>query len=145
MIKKYIVYVYYLFDTVLVLRNVVQKYSSFARRKGDDTFDRVYGPKSGLEWEPASNAIGKVPSKSVAKGGKPWWWSGYCTWTQISFNHLVVWNRMNIPWWKQAGFVEPVFSIWEVTYLKKSNVTLVSFGGRWTILLLTSWWRAHWT
>ena len=32
-----------------------------ACRKGDDTFDRVYGPKSGLEWEPASHMIGKAP------------------------------------------------------------------------------------
>jgi len=33
-------------------------------RKGDDTFDRVYGPKSGLEWEPASKAIGKVDNST---------------------------------------------------------------------------------
>eukprot|EP00435_Cladocopium_sp_Y103_P006633 s987_g2.t1 len=33
-------------------------------RKGDDTFDRVYGPKSSLEWEPASNAIGKVDNST---------------------------------------------------------------------------------
>lgn len=31
-------------------------------RKGDDTFDRVYGPKKVHEWEPASHAIGKVLS-----------------------------------------------------------------------------------
>jgi len=28
-------------------------------RKGDDTFDRVYGPKSSLQWEAASHMIGK--------------------------------------------------------------------------------------
>lgn len=33
-------------------------------RKGDDTFDRVYGPKSSLEWESASNAIGKVDNST---------------------------------------------------------------------------------
>lgn len=33
-------------------------------RKGDDTFDRVNRPKSSLEWEPASNAIGKVDNST---------------------------------------------------------------------------------
>ncbi|CAK9106878.1 Uncharacterized protein SCF082_LOCUS49930 [Durusdinium trenchii] len=33
-------------------------------RKGDDTFDRVYGPKSTLEWEPASATIGKVDNST---------------------------------------------------------------------------------